>query len=170
MKGIYFILLFSVITIIHSCSSSNKDNAYINDIDNLSSWFSHPTIIKGKAHSGLYMCKVDSINPYSIVYNRQLSEVALVGKKKIKFSAWCMSDTHIPKTAKLVLSIEEGKKSFLWKGPLLMPFMTDVNNWYEITGEADIPEGLPSESNLIFYLWSPDNETVFVDDFSLSFE
>jgi hypothetical protein len=89
--------------------------------------------------------------------------------KKIKFKSWISTDNPSSKVTFLI-SIEKEGKSLLWKGVQVTDFMKNKNEWFQVTGEADIPNNIPKDAVILMYLWSPDNTAALIDDFELSFE
>ena len=155
------------------CSSENIDNGnsivYSCKIDNVNRWSGSSECKKIKGHSGNYCAFVDSTKEFGFGFKMTLSEISDRQIKKVKFSCWALAD-NLSSNVTLLVSIEKNGKVFLWKGVKVSDFQTKKDEWCQLVGEADIPNDVPKDSNVLMYIWSPDKTSALADDFEISFE
>jgi len=160
-----------LLIILFSCSSDKKnDLTFKNDIDQMAGWIKDPTIMKGEGHSGKYFLKVDSLMPYSLGFNELLSNISSKPLKKINFSAWCKANTLTKNVVLVCDVVTKENQHIVYKGVSLKDYLKNPNEWMQISGDVNLPSNLPADAKVLVYLWTPQKEVAYIDDYEISFE
>ncbi len=171
-KIVFFAFVISVILI--SCSSDDdKDNkglTFSNDIDQMIGWVQHPSFIKGNAHSGNYMCKVDSTMAYSYTFILQAEDFPTKTAKSINASVWGKI-SNLNDSINLVIELTSKGQTIAWNGNLFINFIKNIDEWGKVESSIKIPENLPSDAILKVYARGTKKKSDFtiLDDFEISF-
>lgn len=173
MKKLNLLALIALATLLFACSSDeDKKNplTITNDIDQMVGWIQHPSIIKGDAHSGKYMCKVDATLPYSIGLNLNLEDFPIRNPKSIDASVWGKI-TKINDSISLVIDLSSNGQSIINIGSNFNNFIKKIGEWEKVDVSINIPKNLPSDAVLKVYIWNfqKTNTTAFGDDFEIIF-
>jgi len=171
MKKIGFIIFIACISIMVSCNSGKKDynnTTFTNDIDQMAGWTTHPSIIRSDdAHSGKYMCKVDSITPYSFGFVLEAEYFPVKPTKAINVSVWGKWMTG---AVLLVASLEYEGKCIAWTGTKFSNIVNASNEWANIKAKILVPKDIPPKSVIKSFMYSPEKGVGYCDDFEITFE
>lgn len=170
MKKIKYFVLGTLIMLVLSCSN-NKEfvPVYRGQIDE-GEWINTHTVGKFGGVKKDYCSKIDSVNQYSYGFKKLISEISPDPIKKVNVSVWVkINDTN--KKTSLVISLDnkDGKNIF-WSGHEVNPITKETNKWYKIDVLDVFPEDYEIDGAVIgVYVWNPNNDIVYVDDFEISF-
>jgi hypothetical protein len=170
MKKFQYFILGALTFIVFGCSN-NKEffPTFKGSIDG-GDWINSYTIGNFGGHTGDHCSKVDSINQYSYGFSKMLNEISPNPIKKAKVSVWIKLE-DIKKETSLILSIS-GKvnKNILWLGHPVNAVVKEVNKWYKFEVEDKLPSDFDHEgAHFDTYIWNPNKNIAYVDDFEISF-
>jgi len=90
--------------------------------------------------------------------------------KKIRFSAYVLVET-VPSSVTLVGAIGDGiNKPIGWVGVDVKDKIKNPDEWTKIEGEIAVPENYADNIKFGCYLFSPNKEVAYVDDFEIIVE
>jgi hypothetical protein len=70
--------------------------------------------------------------------------------------------------ARLVLSIEEGNQSYIWKELYLNKYIKAYSNWWPVNYEIIVNTNeIKPSSSLKIYIWNPELDELFIDNFCI---
>ncbi|OIP02072.1 MAG: hypothetical protein AUJ97_06460 [Bacteroidetes bacterium CG2_30_32_10] len=173
IKKINLFALIALATLLFACSSDeDKKNplTITNDIDQMVGWVQHPTIIKGDAHSGKYMIKVDSILPYGLGLYLIAEDFPTKIAKSINASIWGKL-TKLNDSISLVIDLSSKGQSITYNSSNFNNYIKKTGEWEKVDVSINIPKNLPLDATLKIYIWDPQktNTTAFGDDFEITF-
>jgi len=171
MKKFQYFLFCVLIAFSISCSNNSDFVAtYKFDIEGKSDWINTNTIGKFGGATGEYCSKVDSINVYSYGLNKLLSEISPNTIKRIDVSVY-VKLAKLDKKSLLVISIKgPNNENIFWTGHELNPVTKEINKWYKFYVEDALPEDYKSEGATVgVYVWNPNKNVIYVDDFDIRF-
>lgn len=174
-KEIFLIGLVSMMIFLFGCGQKgiNDKLHFSNSFENYADWgFSSNTIIKGDAHSGRYVCQLDSSNQYSILFKSTLGDITDKPLKKIKCSVWAYFPEFTSRGSLVISGDSAVNKSLFWNGTRAQDFITEPKQWTKIETTVDFPESfsLKKENVINVYLWNDGKGIVCFDDLEFSFE
>lgn len=141
-----------------------NQNIFTNDFDSDSGWHSEGKITSVLSRSGKNSCLVSHESPYSSAWLRMYN-IADSGKYLVA-DVWYHSGQKI-KDSKLVISFEKPDgNSVLWQGKPLHEISGPGKIWRRATSCIKIPALIPGDLIKV-YVWSPNGEKVYLDDFSI---
>lgn len=166
-----FLFIFSVIFVFTSCSTPQEPVVIKTDIDKIDGWgVSYNTISELKAHSGKFSSKIDSLNQYSFAFDDYLINMKSEGISKIRFSAYVLVE-NVPSSVTLVGALGDGiNKPLVWVGIDVKDKIQKPNEWTKIDGEVLVPLDYAENIKFGCYLFSPNKEVAYVDDFEIIVE
>ena len=170
MKKIPFLVLSALSMLIFSCSN-NKEFAptYKGQIDG-GDWINSHTIVNFGGFTGDRCSKVDSVYQYSYGIRKLVKEISPKPIKKIKVSVWVKLEDLNKKTTLVVSVSGKDDKSIFWTGHDINPVVKEANKWFKFEIEDLFPEIIESDSAVVgVYVWNPNNNVAYVDDFEISF-
>ena len=166
------IMAISLSILMAACSSnSNNSNLNVsNNIDDLVHWgLSSSNILSGDAHSGLYSTKVDSLNPFSVTFQKKLTDISKTKITKIEYQAW-VKTSILPKKIYFVCSVElENGEHILYEGTQIDKQVLKVNEWTLVKGFLDLTKEVPANTIVKIYFHSPEKESAVIDDYEINF-
>ena len=169
MKKIQYFILGALTVLFFGCSNnSDFSPTYRGEIDG-GEWINNYTIGKYWGYTGEYCSKVDSINQYSYGFKKSFDEISPNPIKKVKISVWVRLDDR-NKKAILVLSVnDKNKKNVYWVGHDVNPVVKEINKWYNFEVEEKLPDFESAGATIETYIFNPDKNVVYVDDFKIIF-
>jgi hypothetical protein len=145
--------------------SANAAEIFSTDMECKNKYFQPQNITCKKAHSGLYSCKVDSVQPFAVGFAKTIDSIS--NYKSVKASMWILT-SKLETDAVFVTSIQDNSKVLFWKGAPLKTKLLKPEGWQEIAEEVDLPAGIFSKGPFMFkvYVWNPSKtgELFYVDD------
>lgn len=170
-KSFFFLTVISVVFIFTNCSTPQEPIVIKNSIDETAGWeINYYTISEMKAHSGKFSSKIDSTYQYSVAYKELLKKMKAEGLTKIRFSAWVLVE-NVPSAVSLVGALGDGvNKPIVWVGIDVRDKIQKPNEWTKIEGEIAVPENCAENIKFGCYLFSPNKEVAYVDDFEFIVE
>lgn len=164
------ILLFAVMSVIlFSCNKTGKKaNEFSNDMDNIKIWGSSESIVKGFAHSGSYVSKLDSLTAYSFGMQSVFENILKKTPKKIIVTYWVYSLKPNP-DASLVVDVNNNGQPKFWKSSSLKD-VSKAKEWTEVISTFDMPANLDIKDEVKIFVWNPNKMELYIDDFNISFE
>ena len=169
MKKISYLISGVLIILLFSCSN-NKDfsptfKGYLDEGD----WINPHTIGKYGGVKGDYCSKVDSINQYSYGFKKLFSEISPNVITKIKASVWIKLNDLTKKVVFVISVSGKDNKNIYWAGHDVNASIKEVNNWYKYEIEEVLPDFESEGARIDIYVFNPNNNIAFVDDFEISF-
>lgn len=119
-----------------------------------------PVISGAKVYTGIFSCKINEQNQFSVGLIKMLKEFA--GKKKINISAFVNYEDN--SQGRLVLSIEKNDETFFRNELLISEQLKEPNLWKQITMSAVVPDNIPQDAELKIYFWNPAPSSAYIDD------
>jgi len=89
---------------------------------------------------------------------------------RMKVSGWVYFPDSLGSKINLVFSAEREGASIKWEGIDLSKLVTTTNDWQPFQVTYEIPQELPGETQLLFYIWNPEKKRIFVDDLDIQFD
>lgn len=139
----------------------------INDFESKSEYWSYlkEEISSEFKFSGKYS---NSVSEYSSTFTFSLDSVDLkdVDNLLISCSAYCnFPDKTI---SSIVISIENDKEAYFWKGLEINKYLKAYSNWWQAKQEVSISKNeMKPQSRVKIYIWNPQKQKAFVDDFEV---
>ncbi len=168
MKKILFLVLGVFTLLVFSCSN-NKEfvPVFRGEIDE-GDWINTHTIGKYGGVKRDYCSKIDSVYQYSYGFKKLVKEISPKPVKKIKTVAWVKLEDLNKKTL-LVVSLGKDDKNISWSGHEINPIIKEVNKWYKVEFEDTFPEYDSEGAYIEVYVFNPNKNIAYVDDFEISF-
>ena len=168
-------LLFSfiIIAVFASCSDEKKvdhNNLYFaNNFDDMRGWIQNDKIIKGKAHSGKYYSKTDSINLFSFAFNMGIGNLTQKTLKKADVTLWAnVKDEKY--AGSIVTSINRGDSTIFWDSSNLKFFYKKTGEWFEAKATFNYPSKVRKTDIVKIYLWNSNGKSeIDMDDIEIQF-
>jgi len=170
-KALCYLIVVSVILTFTGCSTPQEPIVIKNSIDETAGWeINYYTISEMKAHSGKFSSKIDSTYQYSVAYKELLKNMKAEDLTKIRYSAYVLVET-VPSSVTLVGAIGDGiNKPIGWVGVDVKDKIKNPDEWTKIEGEIAVPENYADNIKFGCYLFSPNKEVAYVDDFEIIVE
>lgn len=138
----------------------------------LPSWENEQTIVQmhspARAHSGLYVSKVDSINIYSYTFYDLLNNLNNVTPYKVFVSGWLYIPEPIEEMI-VALDISDKDQNIMWKSFSISQQINDLNKWTEFNAVFDIDQPIKNDQQVKIFAFAGKKEAYF-DDFKITFE
>lgn len=176
MRTCKILILVIVFGTIYSCSKKEEKFVvkYTSDMDTQIGWTDNPLphLIKSpNAHSGNYICRLDSVHPYSPTYNMHVSDISREKFSKLKLRTWIKAESIVAHPH-LVLDIRNSNNETLewlakdFTGPVL-----NTKDWEMYEFEVDLTEKERlKESNIYrIYVSNGKADAVLCDDIEVIF-
>jgi hypothetical protein len=106
-------------------------------------------------YSSTFVIDIDSVNINDVV------------QILINCSAYCNFPDKT--TASMVISLENDKEAYFWKGMEINKYIKAYSNWWQVKQEISIKKTdiLPG-SRIKVYVWNKDKQKAYIDDFEIS--
>lgn len=173
-KWIFLSIATSII--FYSCSESdnkvNLRNYYRNDLECYDGWVGVSGIenlVTDDSHSGTHSEKTDSLNNYSITFERKLQDLSPMPIKIFNVSIWLKCYSQASKGS-YVVSIENGSEILKYFSFDLKEKDVEPNKWTKLEGKCELPANLPKDAIVKIYFWNKGNTIILADDIEFSFE
>lgn len=173
LKVSKLLIVFTLSLSIFSCKSPNtqkeKEGGIIkNNIDCLFGYNNTINITQGKAHSGVYFSKIDTVNRFGLTFVKQIKDLYTGKVGSLKASVW-VSAKSLNSDCKLVVATTNANgQSTSWNGFNLKEIIKTPSEWVEAKLDVDI-SAINPEDVLAIYVWNTGKEEVYVDDFEIEF-
>jgi hypothetical protein len=109
--------------------------------------------------------KLEEDIPYAFNYRSTVGEITDSLHRWLTISAFMKSKDSA--NIKIVVDVSRNNKSIHWRGFETKQFY-QANIWYQFIGVWERPESLEDADQVSIYIWNPEKETLFIDDFSLT--
>lgn len=146
----------------------NDSIVYFTGLEYERKYFLPQNISSKKSHSGLYSCKIDSVQPFST--GLAITCIPLSRYRRMKISMWVLPS--IPQTdAELVVSVQDSDKTVFWNGTPLKRHALKSGSWQKISDEIVLSAGKSVKGMINVYVWNPakTGELVYIDDIKMCF-
>jgi hypothetical protein len=155
---------------VFACSNYKEFNSVFNgNIDKGGDWINSQTIGNYGGYTGNNSSKVDSVNQYSYGFSKSFNEISPNPVNRIKVSVW-VKLTDLNKKSILVVSVNgPDNKNLLWSGHDLNPSVKETGKWTKIEVEDVLTNINTDNATVGIFVWNPDKNTVYVDDFKIQF-
>ncbi len=168
--------LFLFVSICAGCSNKNPSEPdpnplrYFSDMEQFTGFVEGaPVMLSTNAHSGKYVVKIDTANPYGIGFKRKLNEISLKKIMNVEVSAYINADA-IPIGAALVCVVDNNDNVPIYYETFdLSKHISKAKEWTKVGATFYFPDTLKPEQRLIVYCFNPTNTSLFLDDFELNF-
>lgn len=100
---------------------------------------------------------------YGPTIRKHAGEMGLLKESTMMFSCKAKSDTTIV-DLKLVVQVQRGEESVLWRGLDLHPWQQQPGQWFSTYGGYKIQEALHPDDVVSIYFYNPRKEKVWLDD------
>jgi hypothetical protein len=176
MKTIFVNLVPLVIVLCCSCNSEMKDSKlnFTNSIESSYAWTDHPQsniLWSNDAHSGNYVCKIDSLFPYSVTFNMKLSDVSKNPLQSVRISAWVNSSSLMSNPIIAVDIRDHSQNTLEWFTQQSSDFISEPNKWEKVSMDLNLSvqnRNLP-DNYIRVYLYSSQKDYSLVDDIEVEF-
>jgi hypothetical protein len=125
------------------------------------------------AHSGNYVSKLNKDSPYSAALDIPVNEISSKPLKRAKITAWFFLTSHTT-VQNLVCDIRDStmQNSIEWIGIDAADFSNELNKWAKAELTIDLTKNNRNNSSYVYriYAFNDKDETVYADDFDVSFE
>ena len=171
MKKIYYLGLTVLTLLIFSCSEK-KEKGFVTtfkgSIDG-GDWVNINTIDYYGGNTGDCCSKVDSADQYSFGFCKLVSEISPNPIKKVEVSVYVKLADLVKKSVLVVSVIDKNNKNIFWEGRDLNPAVKEINKWYKFSTEVGLPDFENDGSKISIYVWNPNRNVTFVDDYEIRF-
>ena len=170
-RNLFFVTIAVIVFMLTSCSEPQEPTVIKNSVDEVAGWgMNYSTLSQVKVHSGTLSSRVDSVNQYSVGYKDFVKNFKVENVSKIRYSAWVLVET-VPSSVSLVGALGDGvNKPIAWVGIEVRDKIKNPNEWVRIEGEISVPEEYAENIKFNTYLFSPNKEVAYVDDFEIIVE
>lgn len=136
---------------------------YVYDLESPAELENFSTVGKFKSKSGLYSCKLDKNNEYSVTVRKKLNSLGDFSNiKNIKFSFAVLSASPIGSAVAVVSIEDKNGKAIFWEGKEIK---NNSGSWQRISLNFEIPnEALKPDCDIKIYVWNKKSEEFFIDD------
>ena len=174
MKKISFLsLIFIALFAIVSCGDKkDKQDAnsvkFSNDMENNLQWMNTNTLVKDKAHSGDYVCKMDSTHEYSFGFYYKFEKMNTKLPKKAKVNLFAFAQSSCEKV-QLAIEVDSLGKTIFWTSKPIEKKLSTPNQWIEVAEEFDFPQNILPSYDVKVYVWNPKKKNFLLDDLNVEF-
>jgi hypothetical protein len=125
-------------------------------------------ILNSKAHSGIYSCKVDSVQPFSL--SKKISGAEVGERNTLEIVFWLYCDS--PPESALVIDIHDDQGSIYWYGMQMKNLQKTVPGWNRFTYSMKLPvDGKIRQPDSVASVYVAhrrnDDEVVYIDDITI---
>ena len=162
---------------ISSCTTNETGKVgkvFLNDFDHMIPWNESSnniaTVIRGQAHSGNYLCRVDSMTPFGYFFKAKLAQLSDSKIKKVKTSVW-VKIKNMNALGYVVIALDSAGKVFHWQGLAIEKEIRTPNEWVNLNVEVNLDSLKLSNKpwlTLGSYVWSRGNEQILSDDLEVT--
>ena len=170
-------LLLCLFLIIHVTSCKKGTNAiaeYTSNMETQLAWTDNPApniILNPNAHSGNYVCRLESANQYSPTFNMKVGAISKSNFTKVKVGIW-MKAEEVNANPTLVVEIRDGNMQPLdWNGKSYSGPVLNTKDWEYYEYELDLKQKnwLDKNNFLRIYCHNKESHAIFCDDLTVSF-
>ena len=178
MKRIYGVCVAILTAVISSCSNMGSgDNKLVfeNNMEASYAWSDIPQrnlIYSPVAHSGKYVCIIDSANVFSITYNMKMRDVDPEPLKRVKVGAWfnAQQDGSDPNLAIDVRDSLGNTIDWISQNSKELSKRTGNWEWMEMSIDLTVKKRNASGNSLRIYAFNKMPAGCLVDDFQVAYE
>jgi hypothetical protein len=171
------ILSCGLITLLTACgdSASNNGLTFQNNIETSFAFSDNPrsNIIYFKnAHSGRYVCIIDSTNIFSVGFNMKVKDIDPDPLKKVTIGAW-FNAQQAGSNAQLAIDIRDKNGNTVdWIAQPTGEYLTSTGdwNWVEMSIDLTVKNFNNPDNIYRIYAFNRTGSSVLVDDIKISFE
>jgi hypothetical protein len=150
-------------------STSKKPIVFSNNMEPDPEWIGTETIKeRPNAHSGKSVSVTDSVNQYSLGFNKRAGDASEDKIKKVVFSYWIFFKNANCK-ANSVISIDGDGKNIYWLGAPVQDRVKEYNKWVQVNEVFNIPVDIKPDNSIKLYVWNVSKEEILVDDLHITF-
>lgn len=163
-------------TLLSSCGKSDKDYVvvYKSDMDTQIAWTDNPIpgLVKSpSAKSGIYICRMDSVNPYGPTFNMAVKNITDKKFSHVKISGWIKAESENAEP-NLVLDIHDANnQSIEWLAKNFTGPVLNTKDWEYYEFDVDLSEkNRLNETNIYrIYVSNGKGSAAYCDDLEISF-
>ncbi|MEI6764863.1 MAG: hypothetical protein WCM76_04420 [Bacteroidota bacterium] len=133
-------------------------------------WMNQHTVISGFGHTGSRCSKIDTTNRFSYGPCQTFKNIdSTFLPTRVNINFWTLfKKTGI--TTNLVISIDNNGKNIFWAGLDLKDQVKKADEWTNINAAYTLPADIKPDDRISIYVWNPNNNIAFVDDFDVEFQ
>lgn len=133
------------------------------DFENIS--WDNDSLLKTQERSsgGRFSLLMTANNEFGPTSHLTASEMGISKDATLRFSCKSFADSLV-KEFKLVVQVQRGETSVLWRGFDLAPYQIKAGEWFSVYGGYKIQEDIDPGDAVSFYFYNPKKERVFIDD------
>jgi hypothetical protein len=154
---------------INADHNAEYHTTFFNNCDNGLNWGQPNTISNLQAYSGENSSLTHGSSDYGITMEYPLSKIPDSLKNNISVSFMYYYNSKIT-DSKLVIQATGEEMENYWNGVALSGDKNFANRWHEFNYTMDIPLEIKETGVLKIYVYNPTSDTIFVDDFMITFE
>ena len=177
MNKITALVLWFVFIFAPACNPGRQDSKlyFSNSVESAFAWQDHSSqgiTWSDQAHSGNYVCKMDSATPYSVTFNMKLSDISRKPLKSVRISAWVNMSSMVSDPVIAVDIRDSNFTSMEWISRPAKDFVAQPNHWEQIDFKVNLREkNRNRKSNYLrIYLSNAHRDYTLADDIEISFE
>ena len=119
-----------------------------------------------RVYHGMHALLLNPSVEYGPTAHFTAGEMMIAKDAVIRFACRVSSDTAISEF-KLVLQVQRGDNSILWRGFDVRPYQIKTGEWFAAYGGYKIQEDIQQDDKVSFYFYNPAKEKVYIDNFRL---
>jgi hypothetical protein len=163
-------LMIIIGTILSGCGGPTMNYKFNNDFESIDGWFENEQIVKGDAHSGIYLCITTPGSQFSLTFRRKIADFNGGNVSHILVSAWVKFSKKGSKANFIVSMDEPGSlKPIIYNASKLENKILKAEKWEHVVNKIDIPAGKNVNNIISVYVMNTGNSSVYVDDISYDF-
>lgn len=164
-----FFIATVLICVLCGCGKSKQAGAkFSNDMEQEKYWMNLQTIAKGDAHSGKYVCQMDSTKEFSFGFDSKFEEFTTKIPKKVKVNFFGFAANSCEGVG-LVIQVDSAGKNIFWTSGNIAQKLGKTNKWVEINEVFNLPPKIQPFHEIKVYVWNPKKKKFYLDDFSVEF-
>jgi hypothetical protein len=157
------------ISLIYRLPYSKLPYTFRNDFENSAIYFG-TKVTDSVQNSGTYSAVLDKDNEICCKHSNMVWDFNGIYPRFIQVQLLVKLVKPGPVNAYLVCNFEKNGMVYYIQSQPLEPFVGISRSWCKVFRTLRIPEGLPGDTEMNFYVWNKDKTTFFVDDLTIRYE
>lgn len=166
-----------LLAIVVRCSRRDNPNdvqehvVFANDFEQLEGWVPDASsLTTERAHSGRRSVKIDAQHPFSITYRLTLKDAFSIRPKRMRLSTWAWIESEEDDIQlAFILNSPVPNAPALYSSRIYLGDHWPYKRWVHVSRDFDLPPAIPSQSQLVVFLWYANAQHVaYADDWKLT--
>ena len=158
--------------VLNSCTKqtiSSDPLHYTCDLEMIADWTGQVTLIRKKGHTGDYVSRMDTINPYSISFKKKLGEISEKPVLRAEVSGWLYCN-DISASGAIVCAVDSlpGQPS-VYMTEAFNDKIDKAKKWTRISSVFYFPKTTSADFLFSAYFWNTGKQEIFLDDMEVRF-